>query len=125
MALQLFVKDLQLDKCMGDFKSFCKKVFAPRELRGVPILGKLAMANHGSIYRTRPLESMLQSQDVLGSDDLLFGGGQNQRRPWQARVAVTSTEETSKQRPVILANYNRPHEVTEQRESGWSTASNK
>ncbi|RYP21730.1 hypothetical protein DL765_002086 [Monosporascus sp. GIB2] len=111
IALNLFVKDAPLDKCMKDFKTLCSKAFTPRELRGVPLFGKLAMVNHGSIYKTRPLESILQSQDILGNNDLLFGG-KNPRRRGDARVAVTSTEETSKQRAVILANYNRPQEVT-------------
>ncbi len=99
---------------MKDFKSLCSKAFTPRELRGIPLLGKLSMVNHGSVYKTRPLESILKS--ILGNDDLLFGG-QKSRCPRHARVAVTSTEETSKRQAVILTNYNRPQEVMEKCES--------
>ncbi len=99
---------MRLSQCVEKFKELCKEAFTPRELKGVPVLGKLAMVKHGSVYKTRPLESILRS--LLGHDDLLFGG-QNPRRPQHARVAITSTEESSNHHAVILTNYNRPQEV--------------
>lgn len=104
------MKNRPLEQCIKDFKTLCNRAFSPRELRSVPILGKLAMINHGSVFKTRPFESVLQSSETLGKDDLLFGGRGNSRPRWHARVAVTTTDQTSKQRPAILANYNRPEE---------------
>ncbi|KAH6635987.1 hypothetical protein F5144DRAFT_644463, partial [Chaetomium tenue] len=112
-ALNLFVKDRPLDHCIRDFKRLCGRAFSPRELKGVPILGKLAMMNHGSVFKTRPFESILQSPDALGENGLLFGGPGNPRQRGRARVAVTTTDQTSKQRPTVLANYNRPREAGE------------
>ncbi|KAK3995012.1 acyl transferase/acyl hydrolase/lysophospholipase [Cladorrhinum sp. PSN332] len=108
IALNLFVRNRPLQDCIKDFKTLCNRAFSPRELKGIPVLGKLAMMNHGSVFKTRPFESILQSQEILGKDTLLFGGPGNHRPRWHARVAVTTTDQTSKQRPAILANYNRP-----------------
>lgn len=111
--MNLFVKDRPLDHCIKDFKRLCGRAFSPRELKGIPILGKLAMMNHGSVFKTRPFESILQSPDALGENGLLFGGPGNPRQRGRAKVAVTTTDQTSKQRPTVLANYNRPREAEE------------
>lgn len=100
-----------LDHCIKEFKKLCGKAFSPRELKRVPVLGKLAMVNHGSVYKTRLLESILKSPNVLGENGLLFGGPDNPRLRGRARVAVTTTDQTSKQWPTVIANYNRPREA--------------
>ncbi|KAK4226542.1 hypothetical protein QBC38DRAFT_228491 [Podospora fimiseda] len=106
IALSLFVKDRPLKDCIKDFKVLFNRGFSPRELKGVPVLGKLAMMSHGSVFKTRPFEAILQSPDIMAKDGLLFGGPGNHRSPWHARVAVTTTDQTSKLRPTVLTNYN-------------------
>ncbi|KAI8626701.1 hypothetical protein F5Y19DRAFT_445247 [Xylariaceae sp. FL1651] len=107
IALGLFAKGQPLGECTEDFRSICRKAFTKREFRSIPFFGKLAIMHHGSIYKTTPFESMLR--DKFEDDALLFG---NKWAPNQCRVkvAVTSTETTVKQQPVIFANYNRPLE---------------
>ncbi|RYP24694.1 hypothetical protein DL765_000421 [Monosporascus sp. GIB2] len=104
-ALSLFVKNKPLDKCMDNFKVLCPIAFTPRELSGLPAFRRLATVYHGSEYKTRPFESVLK--DLFGPHDLLFGGKKPQSE-CHAKVAITSTEATGKQQPVILTNYNRP-----------------
>jgi hypothetical protein len=59
--------------------------------------------NHGSVYRTRPMEKLLN--DTFGEDQFLFGG----HTEWDemaTKVAVISTTSVD-QHPVVISNYNR------------------
>lgn len=85
--------------CINKFKSLCKDAFthrAPSSLR------TLTMISRKSIYKTKPLESALQS--AFGADGLLYGKSKTEGSG-DIRVAVTSTRAVDR-RPVILSNYN-------------------
>jgi len=60
IALGLGVEDWTVEQCIGKFTSLCGDAFNPRELLGVPLLGKLSMVNHRSMYKTKPFEKALQ-----------------------------------------------------------------
>ncbi|KAK0670208.1 hypothetical protein QBC41DRAFT_97026 [Cercophora samala] len=110
VALGVFVNNQPVSRCIRDFKDLCPVAFTPRELSKIPVLRTAAMVHHGSEYKTRPFESLLQK--TFGSDRLLFGG-QDSNDKCQVRVALTSTDTTVQHQPVILTNYNRPHDNNE------------
>lgn len=70
---------------------------------GIPLLEKLAIVNHGSIYKSKPFEALLSARFEASP---LFGGTTN-RNEMVTKVAVTSTTAVA-QEAVVLANYNRP-----------------
>ena len=96
---------------MRHFEKLCDTAFTPRELHNIPVLGKLAMINHSSKYKTKPLEKVLKETFSV-SEQPLFGGQHTHSHSW-LRTAVTSTKETG-ERAVLLANYNRSHEKDDQ-----------
>ncbi|KAK4445124.1 hypothetical protein QBC34DRAFT_441867 [Podospora aff. communis PSN243] len=107
-ALRLFAQNKDLEDCVRDFKSLCSTAFTPRRLHRVPMVRNLAIARHGSVYRTEPLEKVLRN--LFGEEAALFGAAQLQSG-CQAKVAVASTESaTGKLQPVVLSNYNRSNE---------------
>ena len=70
---------------------------------GIPLLEKLAMLSHGSMYKTKPFETLLREKF---EERPLFGGATNIAE-MVTKVAVTSTTAVA-QHAVVLANYNRP-----------------
>lgn len=94
---------------MRDFTGLCSAAFTSRELSNIPILREAAILRHGSKYKTRPFETLLQK--TMGREDLLFDG-RGFRGGYHARVAVVSTETAVKHGPVVLTDYNRPQEET-------------
>ncbi|KAM3089514.1 hypothetical protein ACMFMG_001101 [Clarireedia jacksonii] len=104
IALGLGVQNWSVDQCISKFTDLCKDAFTPRTLKNVPVLGTLQMANHKSMYKTKPFEKCLQDSF---EDRPLFGGDQNNQEGYMVKVAVTSTT-SIQQHPVILTNYNRP-----------------
>jgi hypothetical protein len=72
-------------------------------MAAVPLLGRIAKFHHGSQYKTKPLENMLQN--VFGKQTLMFADRWNEEMP--TKVAVTSTLSVA-QRAVIISNYSRP-----------------
>lgn len=115
-ALRLFVQNIPLDQCLEDFKALCSRAFLPRRLAGIPMVGKISTAKHGSIYKTGPFEALLRG--LFGEDDALFGKTDLEPGCF-AKVAVTSTETASRKlQPVLVSNYNRPEdERTEKRKT--------
>lgn len=107
VALGLGVNNWSVDDCITTFKEICSKAFTPRGLVGIPVLEQLAIVNHGSMYKTKPFEALLQEKFQRGRP--LFGGT-NDQGEMSTRVAVTSTT-LIEQHPVILTNYNRPDEA--------------
>lgn len=103
IALGLGVENWSVDHCIQKFTGLCRDAFTPRELLNVPLLGKLATINHRSMYKTRPFENALQA----AFDDRSLFGGLNAREGYMLKVAVTSTTLID-QKPIVLANYNRP-----------------
>ena len=103
IALGLGVENWSVDSCINKFTDLVHHAFAPREFHGVWGFEHLAMARHGSKYRTRPFEKALQ--DAF-ADKPLFGG-QDLQDGYMIKVAVTSTTYVD-QHPVLLTNYNRP-----------------
>ncbi|KAK1613532.1 hypothetical protein BDP81DRAFT_443725 [Colletotrichum phormii] len=104
IALGLGVNNWSVDECIRVFKTLCEKAFVRRELVGVPILGQLSVANHGSKYKTKPFEALLQDQ--FQKDRLLFGGNVC-CDSMDTKVAITSTATLVRQQAVVLANYRR------------------
>lgn len=70
---------------------------------GCTVLEKLAILNHGSMYKTKPFEAMLE--EVFTSRPLF--GGANEGSEMITKVAITTTSAVA-QHAVVLANYNRP-----------------
>ncbi|KAL3422514.1 hypothetical protein PVAG01_06670 [Phlyctema vagabunda] len=103
IALGLGVQNWTVDQCIEKFTDLCKNAFMPRRLKNIPILGKLEMANHRSIYRTKPFEDCLQE---CFEDRPLFGGLGSQEG-YMVKVAVTSTTLLD-QHAIVFGNYNRP-----------------
>lgn len=98
VALGLGVKRWGVEECIQRFKELCPSAFTRRSY---PAFKHIELLAHKSWYRTKPLESALQS--AFG-EELLFGGPTSDG-PTDIRVAVTSTT-ASEFRPVILTNYN-------------------
>lgn len=92
-----------MDECITTFKQLCSEAFTPRELVGIPLLEKLAILNHGSMYKTKPFEKRLKEKFEARP---LFGGT-NEVGEMVTKVAITSTTAVA-QHAVVLANYNRP-----------------
>lgn len=103
IALGLGVKNWPVEDCIKYFKELCREAFSPREMIGIPLLEKLAMLSHGSMYKTRPFEALLRKRF---EERPLFGGDINESE-MLTKVAVTSTTAVA-QHAVVLANYNRP-----------------
>ncbi|KAI2469690.1 hypothetical protein F4781DRAFT_431214 [Annulohypoxylon bovei var. microspora] len=102
IALGLGVNNWSVDECIVNFKDLCGQAFKPREMIGIPLLKKLAVLNHGSMYKTRAFEELLQKTFTKRP---LFGGA-NDLSEMVTKVAITTTSEI-KQHAVVLANYNR------------------
>lgn len=98
VALGLGVKRWGVEECMQRFKELCPSAFTRRSY---PAFKHIELLAHKSWYKTKPLESALQS--AFG-EELLFGGPTSDGST-DIRVAVTSTT-ASEFRPVILTNYN-------------------
>ncbi|KAI1161870.1 FabD/lysophospholipase-like protein [Nemania serpens] len=103
IALGLGVNNWRVSECITYFKELCREAFVPREMHGVPILEKLAAWNHGSIYKTKPFEAMLEK---VFSSRPIFGGASDDDEMF-AKVAITTTSSVA-QHAVVIANYNRP-----------------
>ncbi|KAI3316635.1 FabD/lysophospholipase-like protein [Xylariaceae sp. AK1471] len=103
IALGLGVNNWKVDECIGYFKEMCRQAFVPREMIGIPILEKLAILNHGSMYKTKPFETILEKAFTTRP---LFGGA-NDVNEMPTKVAITTTSAVA-QHAVVLANYNRP-----------------
>ncbi|KAK8118120.1 uncharacterized protein PG998_006401 [Apiospora kogelbergensis] len=102
IALGLGVRKWSVDDCISQFKALCIKAFQPRELVGIPVLQNLAVLNHGSMYKTRPLKDILQSS--FESKPLFGDTGQDAMAP--IKVAITSATSID-QHAIVFANYNR------------------
>lgn len=72
-------------------------------LHAAAVLEKLAAWNHGSIYKTKPFEAMLEK---VFSSRPIFGGASDDDEMF-AKVAITTTSSVA-QHAVVIANYNRP-----------------
>ena len=108
----LGVEGWSIDDCIRHFEKLCDTAFTPRELHNIPVLGKLAIINHGyTKYKTKPLEKVLKDTFSV-SEQPLFGGQHNHSHS-SVRTAVTSTKETG-EKAVLLTNYNRSHEEDDQ-----------
>lgn len=94
IALGLGVKRWSVEECIQRFKDLCPRAFTSRSY---PIFKHWELMAHKSWYRTKTLESALQSEF---GDKPLFGGPAS-----DIRVAVTSAT-ASENQPVILTNYN-------------------
>lgn len=103
IALGLGIQNWTVDQCIEKFTELCKYAFTPRKLKNIPVLGKLEMVNHRSMYKTKPFEECLQE---CFDERPLFGGVGSQEG-YMVKVAVTSTT-VMDQHAVVLANYNRP-----------------
>ncbi|KAI0517620.1 FabD/lysophospholipase-like protein [Xylaria bambusicola] len=103
IALGLGVNNWTVNECITQFKELCRQAFIPREMHGVPILEKLAAWNHGSIYKTKPFEKMLEK---VFTSRPIFGGASDDHE-MLTKVAITTTSSIA-QHAVVLANYNRP-----------------
>lgn len=104
-----------MEQCTRKFKELCPKAFTPRELNGIPVLGKLVMMSHNSKYKTRPFESALKE----AFEEWPLFGGQNDLGEMFTKVAVTSTT-AIQQHAVVLANYNRPEVLSQGKCTYWS-----
>jgi hypothetical protein len=102
----LGVNNWTVEECIIHFKKLCRKAFVPRELIGTPLLEHLSLLNHGSMYKTKPFETLLQE---TFSNQPLFGGS-TETTEMATKVAITTTS-ALEQHPVVLANYNRPDPV--------------
>ncbi|OCL09871.1 hypothetical protein AOQ84DRAFT_220281 [Glonium stellatum] len=109
VALGTFAMGWSLDDCIARFERLCSQAFTPRGLKNVPLLGKLVMMSHNSIYKSSPYEEALQS--VFGTETLLFGGKKAGTR-LNTHVAITSTTQIEQQ-SVVFTNYNRPRNASE------------
>lgn len=98
----LGVENWSVEQCINTFTGLCGQAFTPREFINIPVIGLLTTANHGSRYKTKPLEAALQASF---QDRPLFGGSSQEGH--MIKVAVTSTTVLDQQ-PIVLANYNRP-----------------
>lgn len=108
-ALRLFGQNTPLEESIKDFKSLCSRAFVPRTLGGIRGLREISAANHGSIYKTTRLDSLLRS--LFGEEDTLFVGKTVLESGCLAKVAVTSTKMTARKlHPVLVSNYNRPED---------------
>ncbi|KAI0124847.1 hypothetical protein BJ170DRAFT_478611 [Xylariales sp. AK1849] len=103
IALGLGVQNWTVDQCIKYFKELSTEAFTPREMIGIPVLEKLSMLNHGSIYKTKPFERVLKSK----FDNRPLFGGISEKEEMSTKVAVTTTT-SIEQHAVVLANYNRP-----------------
>ncbi|KAL9031078.1 MAG: hypothetical protein Q9196_000868 [Gyalolechia fulgens] len=103
IALGIGVQNWSVEECIFKFKSLCGEAFTERELHGYPLLGKWAMVNHRSAYKSRPFEAALKNE--FGQDDDLFGGYVHSKH-YARHVAVTTTTGVGSE-PRILSNYNR------------------
>ncbi|KAI1362066.1 FabD/lysophospholipase-like protein [Xylaria arbuscula] len=106
IALGLGVNNWRVSECITYFKELCYQAFIPREMHGIPVLEKLAAWNHGSIYKTKPFEAMLEK---VFTSRPIFGGASNDHE-MITKVAVTTTSSIA-QHAVVLANYNRPDPI--------------
>lgn len=106
IALGLGVRQWGLDHCVSEFVRLCEQAFTPREFRHVAGLRQAATLNHGSKYKTRPLQHALE--EVFGHEEL-YGGRQQMHYVYDTKVAVTATSGTG-QRALVLANYSRQEE---------------
>jgi len=96
-----------VEQCIAKFTSICEQAYTSREFLGVPLLGKLSMVHHRSMYKTRPFEKALQKS----FEERPLFGGLNSQEGHMVKVAVTATTLLG-QRPIVLANYNRPDAPT-------------
>ncbi|KAI1736759.1 FabD/lysophospholipase-like protein [Xylaria scruposa] len=103
IALGLGVNNWRVSECITYFKELCRQAFMPRELHGFPILETLAAWNHGSKYKTKPFEAMLEK---VFTSRPIFGGTKDDGEMF-TKVAITTTSSVA-QHAVVLANYNRP-----------------
>lgn len=95
IALGLGVKQWTVSQCRAIFRDLATQAFSERPVK------PLALINHKSYYKTRPLESALVS--AFDSVSPLYGDPSHNATG--VRVAVTSTS-ASENQPVILSNYN-------------------
>jgi patatin-like phospholipase/acyl hydrolase len=102
IALGLGVRNWSVDECIRHFKYLCKEAFQPRELVGIPLLERMAVLNHGSMYKTSPFQAMLKQ--TFKSKPLFGDTDQDTMAP--IKVAITTATSVD-QHPVVLANYNR------------------
>ncbi|KAG7057284.1 patatin-like serine protein [Colletotrichum scovillei] len=110
IALGLGVRNWSVEECTKTFKNICADAFRPRELSGfgLGLVNKIVTINHGSMYKTKPFEALLQERF---QDRPLFGKvSSHSQSEMLTKVAVTSTTSID-QRPIILTNYNRPNVV--------------
>lgn len=103
LALGLGAKNWTVSTCIGQFKEMCHTAFSKQKMIGAPVLEKISMTYHGSMYKTKPFEALLKERFEEGP---LFGGKTNSSE-MVTKVAVTSTTVIAQQ-AVILTNYNRP-----------------
>jgi hypothetical protein len=106
------MKKWSVNETTKRFKALCMAAFTSREMTGVPFFGALSSLYHGSVYKTQPLEKALKS---YFGDQPFFGGGRKQQEE-PNRVVVTSTT-ALEQKPVVFANYNRPDQADQGKNS--------
>ncbi|KAK8015171.1 hypothetical protein PG990_008467 [Apiospora arundinis] len=107
IALGLGVRKWSVDECIDHFKNLCREAFQPRELVGIPFLEHMAVLNHGSMYKTKPFQNVLQN--TFKCEPLFGDTGQDMKAP--IKVAITTATSVD-QHPVVLANYSRPDPTT-------------
>ncbi|KAI0888475.1 uncharacterized protein GGS22DRAFT_198203 [Annulohypoxylon maeteangense] len=102
-SLGLGVMGGSINNTIKQFKALYQEAFTPREMIRIPLLKNLSSTYHGSIYKTKPLETALR---IGFSEQNLFGDVQS-RNEMSIKVAVTSTTVCGN-KAVVFSNYNRP-----------------
>lgn len=103
LALGLGAKNWPVEDCIGQFKELCETAFSKQKMIGAPVLEKISISYHKSMYKTKPFETLLKERFEEGP---LFGGATSSPE-MATKVAVTSTTVVAQQ-AVIITNYNRP-----------------
>ncbi|KAI0024490.1 FabD/lysophospholipase-like protein [Xylariomycetidae sp. FL0641] len=107
-AIGLGVKKWTVEATIEKFKEFSRQAFTKRELGTLPVLSSISTMYHGSVYRTQPLETALQT---YFSNQPFFGGAVHRSTLTTSnKVAITTTTAMDK-KVVAFANYNRPDPV--------------
>ncbi|KAK4221040.1 acyl transferase/acyl hydrolase/lysophospholipase, partial [Podospora fimiseda] len=104
LALGLGTKNWPVNDCIHQLKELCVKAFTIREMIGIPILEKLSLFNHHSMYKTKPLEAILKER--FEAIPLFGGAAPIGSAEMATKVAVTSTT-AHDNGAVVIANYNR------------------
>ncbi|KAK5119234.1 hypothetical protein LTR85_007848 [Meristemomyces frigidus] len=104
VALAVGVKQWPISRCINAFAKICDQGFVERPFAGVPVLEQMSSLTHGSKYKTRPWQRVLENS--LGTE-ALFGGERKANPKFAIKVGVTATSGTAKD-ALLISNYSRP-----------------